>query len=237
MSTWNAVYFRGELPAGFRPAVEGRCEARPLADWVELQLPGVEDGEPTALALSRLLSGPVVWGLVQTTASVVGIVHCEQGRVRRGLEFADGSWRRVEGQPQAWESFFFSDEELEAARDIGSDDDDEALEAAFARRTLTVGATYPWPREWETLFHAIGVSQAQWEAARATPPHQVLQGRRTSTLTLFVRGSLLLGGAAVVAALLMPHQARDFGALAFAVLCLALGAGAVRRVSLGRWLL
>lgn len=143
MGTWNALYFRGDLPTGFRPEVEGPCAVRRLAEWTELALPGVADGEASALALSKLVPGPVIWAIVQTTASVVGVVHFQDGKCLRCIEFADGSWRRVEGEPQPWEAWLFSQEELDAAKDVGDPSDDPELEAAFASKTLVVGKSLP----------------------------------------------------------------------------------------------
>ena len=94
MSTWNAIYFRGSIPDGFRPSVEGTCPARRVTEWVEVALPGVEDGEATALALSSRVSGHVIWAYVQTTASCVGVMHCTKGELVRAIEFGDGSWHR-----------------------------------------------------------------------------------------------------------------------------------------------
>lgn len=235
VGTWNAIYMQGELPNGFRPEIEETCSARPLADRVELELPGVADGEAMALALSRQVSGQVVWTLVQTTASVVSVVHCQNGEVQRRIEFADGTWTRVEGQPQPWEAWLFSDEEREAAKDICDPEDYGELEAAFARKTLKAGDGLPWPREWATLFHAIGVSQAEWEAARAAPPLASFKGRRTSKLTVVARVALIGGVGCVLGAFL----GRDAGlaGLATVLLLLAFGAGVVRRASVGRWFL
>jgi hypothetical protein len=116
MGSFSALYFRGELPAGFRPEVEGPCALRKLGDWSELQLPGVANGEATAAALSERVSGQVLCVIVQTTASVVGVAHFRAGKCERCIEFGDGSWVRVEGEPQPWEARLFSAEELEAAR-------------------------------------------------------------------------------------------------------------------------
>lgn len=138
MSTWNAVYFRGSVPPGFRPLVVGPCPVRWVADWLELSLAGVVDGEPTALALSRLGSGQVIWVVVQT---------------------------------------------------------------AFARKTLETGDQRPWPREWETFFHAIGVSRDAWRAAQAQPPLVTLQGNKVSKLKVFSLAMLVLAGLSAWAAL------------------------------------
>lgn len=201
MSTWNAVYFRGSVPPDFRPLVVGACPVRRVADWLELSLAGVDDGEPTALALSRLGSGQVIWVVVQTTASVVEVTHYASGAVVRHIGFADGEWRRVEGRPQPWEAWLFSDEEREEALANGDPVDDEELERAFARKTLTAGDQRPWPREWETFFHAIGVEHEQWRAAQAQPPLVTLQGTKTSKLKVFLLAVLVLAGLAAWAAL------------------------------------
>jgi hypothetical protein len=115
MGTHNALYFHGELPVGYRPSVEGPCELRRLGVWTQLLLPGVDDGAASALSLSRAAAGQVVWAIVQTTASAIGIAHFEGGKQLRRIEFADGSWYRVEGEPQPWEAALFSDVELAAA--------------------------------------------------------------------------------------------------------------------------
>ncbi|NMO13277.1 hypothetical protein HPC49_02795 [Pyxidicoccus fallax] len=238
MSTWNAIYFRGELPPGLRPEVEGTCTVRRVSGWMELALPGVVDGEAATVALSRQVSGQVVWVLVQTTASTVSVMHCENGQVQRRIEFADGVWQRVEGQPQPWEAWLFSDEELEAAKDVSDAENDSELEAAFARKTLKAGDTLPWPREWESFFHAIDVSQADWEAARAAPPLASVEGRKTSGLTVFTRVALLAGVGCAVGAFLTHDSVRAvLASLAAPLLFLAFGAAFVRGMRMGRWFL
>jgi hypothetical protein len=235
LSTWNAIYFRGNLPDDFRPAVEGPCTVRRVSEWLELALPGVDDGEATALALSSRLSGQVIWVVLQTAASVVEVMHCENGAILRRIEFADGSWRRVDGTPQPWEAWLFSEEELVEAREVGDPENDAELEQAFFRKTLKAGDTLPWPREWPAFFQAVGFTQGEWEAAQALPPVATLEGSKTSKLTLFARAGLVLGAASLVGLAL----SRDggFAGLAIACLLFAFGAGYVRKVTLGRWFL
>jgi hypothetical protein len=235
LSTWNAIYFRGAFPKEFLPAVEGKCQARHVLGWTELALPGVNEGEATALALSKQVSGLVIWVLVQTTASVLLVLHCESGEVRRRIEFGDGTWHRVEGQPQPWEGWLFSDEELEAAREVGDPEDDRELEAAFARKVLEAGARLPWPREWQGFFHAVDVTPAAWNAAQARPPFTTLDGSKTSKLTWFARLALVAAIGSVAG--LLATRASDFGGLAVACWLFAFGAGYVRRLTLGRWFL
>lgn len=201
MSSWDAVYFRGAVPTGFRPCVVGVCPVRPVADWLELAVPGVDDAERTAVELSRLVSGQVIWVVLQTTASVVEVTHYESGAVVRRIAFADGEWRRVEGTPQAWEAWLFSDAEREAARANGDPEDDAELERAFARRRLVAGDRLPWPREWETFLHAVGISYEEWRAAQAEPPILTLQGTKTSKLRVFAWAALILAGLILGAAL------------------------------------
>jgi hypothetical protein len=235
MGTWNALYFRGDVPTGFRPEVEGSCALQRLAEWSELALPGVADGESSACLLSKSVSGPVIWVIVQTTASVVAVAHFEAGECRRRVEFADGSWRRVEGTPQPWEMRLFSPEELEAAKDVGDPGDDAELEAVFASKTLEEGKSLPWPREWETLRYALDVTSADWEAARQKPAVIRIPGRATSNLTYAARLTLIAG----VGCLLGFGLTRNagFGGIGAALLLVALGAGFLRRIQVGRWFL
>lgn len=208
---------------------------RRVADWTEFALPGVADGHASALALSKRVSGQVIWAIVQTTASVVGIAHYKDGRCQRCIEFADGSWRRVEGEPQPWEALLFSAEELEAAKDVGVPGDNAELEVAFASKTLEVGKTLPWPREWETLRYAISVTEAEWEAAQVSPPVVRVEGRGTLRVTYVARIALFFSVGCLVGLLLT----RDggFAGLAVAALLVALGAGFLRRAAVGRWFL
>jgi len=208
---------------------------RYLGAWTELALPGVDDGESSARALSQALLGEVIWIIVQTTASVIGVTHFESGRVVRRLEFADGSWQRVEGQPQPWEAQLFSSAELDAAKEVGSPEDDAELERAFANRTLEAGSGLPWPREWETLRYALGVSEAEWQVTRASAPLGSVEGRATSMLTHCARGMLALGMAALLGRLWRPSS--GFAALATVSLLVAFCAGYLRRRALGRWFL
>ncbi len=235
MGTWNALYFRGDVPAGFRPEVEGRCALRRLADWSELALPGVADGEPSACALSKSISGQVLWIIVQTTASVVGVAHFEAGKCQRRIDFADGSWRRVEGLPQPWEARLFSPEELDAAKEVGDPNDDAELEAAFADRTLGAGKSLPWPREWQTLRYALDVTAADWEAARTNPAVVWIDCRGTSKVTYVARLALIAGLGCLIG--LWRTRDVDFAAVATPLLLVGFGAGFVRRMHVGRWFL
>lgn len=235
MSTWNAIYFHGEWPAGFRPLVAGNCVGRRVAGWLELALPGVELGEPTALELSKRVEGVVIAVLVQTTASVLSVAHFEGGAVRRRIEFADGSWWSIEGEPQSWEAWLFSDAELEEARAIGDPDDDAELERAFARGRLAVDDRLPWPREWEAMFQSIGVDRASWGRAQTGPVVLVVAGSRTSRTTWIARGGLVASVVAGAALVLTRHP--DFVAVAAGCGLVACGAGYMRRVTTGRWFL
>lgn len=235
MGSWSALYFRGELPEGFGPDVEGPCSVRRLAEWTELALPGVAQGDRTAAALSQRVPGEVICVVVQTTASVVGVAHFQGGACVRRIEFADGTWLRVEGEPRPWEARLFSAEELSAAREVGDPSDDVELEAAFACKTLAEGRTLPWPREWETLFSALGVSRADWDAARASPALSQVEGRATSKLTHIARLTLVAGVGGFIA-LVLTRDA-GFGGPAAFFLLLAFGAGYLRRLSVGRWFL
>lgn len=208
---------------------------RRLGKWTELELPGVADGEPSACSLSKSVSGQVIAVVIQTTASVISVAHFEAGERRRSIGFADGTWVCVEGEPQPWEARIFSQEELEAAKEVGEPDDDAELEAVFARKTLTAGQSLPWPREWETFFSAIDVTQAEWEAARNSPVLARVEGSRTSKLTHMARFTLLAGVSSLVG--LWLTRDGGFAGLAVALLLVALGAGYLRRMSVGRWFL
>lgn len=183
MSTWNAVYFKGTLPSGFRPPVHGTCPVRRVSDWVEMALPAVEDGEPTALELSKQVAGEVIWVILQTTASSVAVMHCEAGVQRRFIVSSEGSWSIVEGEPRPWEAWMFSEEELQETREVCAEEEREEMEAAFARKELQAGSPHPCPGEWETLFHVIGVTYEDWSAAQALPPMATLEGTKKSLLT------------------------------------------------------
>ncbi|HVY28351.1 MAG TPA: hypothetical protein VHB79_17470 [Polyangiaceae bacterium] len=233
MGSWSALYFRGELPADFRPEVEGPCLVYRVGQWTELVLPGVADGAASAAALSRRISGQVIEIIVQTTASVVGVAHFENGACQRRIEFADGSWCRVEGEPKPWEDRLFSREELEAAKEVSDPEDDAELEAAFADKVLAAGRSLPWPREWETLFAALDVTRAEWDAAHERPPLSQVQGRATSKLTHAARFSLLAGVGSVIA--LMLTRDAGFAGLAVVLLLVAWGAAFLRRMNVGRW--
>ena len=233
MGTHNALYFRGELPVAYRPSVEGPCALRRLGGWMQLSLPGVDDGTESALSLSRAITGPVVWAIVQTTASAVAIVHFEDGKELRRIEFADGTWYRVEGESQPWEAALFSETELEAAKEIAEPETDAELDAVFAKKTLATGQELPWPREWETVHAALGVNEAEFAAVFETEPLAVVQGKQTSRTTHVARIALLLGTASVVGLALTRNGA--FAAVGSMFLLVAFGAGWLRQMTLGRW--
>jgi len=203
--------------------------------WNQLSLPGVDDGaaSASALSLSRAVRGQVVWAIVQTVASVVGIAHFEGGKQIRRIEFGDGSWYRVEGEPQPWEAALFSKTELEAAKEIGDPEMDAELEAVFAKKTLELGQKLPWPREWETVRAALGVTEAEFFAVFDTEPLATVPGNRTSRVTHVARGALLLGAASLLGLVLTRN-----GLLAIVAtmsLVVALGAGWLRQITHGRW--
>jgi hypothetical protein len=233
MGSWSALYFRGEMPAGFRPEVEGPCEVRRVAEWTELLLPGVADGAASASSLSKCIQGEVIEVIIQTTASVVGVAHFYRGNCQRRITYADGSWIGVEGEPKPWEARLFSQEELDAAKEVTDPNNDAELEAAFASKTLAVGSYLPCPREWETLFNALDVTQAEWDAAHRRPAIFQLEGCVTSKVT-YVARSALLAGAGCAVGLLLTKEAGLAG-LSSVLLLVAFGAGFLRRMNVGRW--
>ncbi|WP_426749790.1 hypothetical protein [Myxococcus sp. Y35] len=238
MATWNAIYMHGEVPTGFRPDDVGTCPIRHVSGWVELQLPGVDDGESTALALSTQVPGQVIWVLIQTSADVMSVMHCEDGQVRRCIVFEEHGWTRVEGAPEPWEAWLFSDEELEAAKESSDEEDDTALLEAFARKTLRVGDALPQPRAWGMLMHTLGMTEAELDAARAASVIGSVEGRKVSKLAVFARATLLGGVACLFGAIMSLGRARaDWLGFAFALMFLAFGAGFIRRSHLGRWFL
>lgn len=237
VSTGNAVYFRGELPSGFAPAVEGPCALRAVGPWSALSLPGVADGDQVARALSSQVEGPVLWVLVQTTASVVVVHHAEGGRTLRHIERGDGAWRRVEGDPQPWEAWLFSESVLAENLEHVDEGEGAAVRAAFARGALAAGDVWPNPDEVETCWRALGVDAAEAIAAWSAPPRRVVEGTRTSGVTLTQRAALLVGLGALGLAVATAGDARALlGALAVMSLLGALLLGALRRLMVGRWL-
>lgn len=237
VSTGNAIYFRGELPSGFAPAVEGPCALRVVGPWSALSLPGVADGDQVARALSSQVEGPVLWMLVQTTASVVVVHHAEGGRTLRHIERGDGAWRRVEGASQPWEAWLFSPSLLDENLARVDEGEGDAVRATFARGTLAAGDVWPMPGEWETCWRALGVDAAEARAAWSAPPQGVVEGTRTSGVTLAQRAALLVGLGALGLTVASAGDARALlGALAVMSLVAALLLGAVRRVLVGRWL-
>jgi hypothetical protein len=241
MGTGNALYFRGELPKGFRPAVEGRTRVRAVAGWTELSLPGVQDGLDAAKALSLQVPGEVIWALVQTTASVVALAHCEAGRVLRHVTFSDGAWSQLDGEPRAWEQALFSPEALARAQDDATPEELAAIEARFAARRLELNAADPMLGEWDTLLAALGLTMAQWREAHAGPAPTELEGARTTGLTWVARGTLAAGLVALMALVVVrttqgPGDVTGLlGLLMSVLLAFAFGAGGLRRVSVGRW--
>lgn len=236
VSTGNAVYLRGELPSGFAPAVEGYCALRAVGPWSALSLPGVVDGDQVARALSSQVEGPVLWVLVQTTASVVVVHHAEGGRTLRHIERGDGAWRRVEGAPQPWEAWLFSPSLLAENLKHLDDAEGEAVRAAFARGVLAEGDVWPRPPEWEACWRALGVDADEAFAAWSAPPRRVVKGTRTSGVTLAQRAVLLVGIGSLGLTVATAGDARALlGALAVMSWLAAALLGAMRRVLVGRW--
>jgi hypothetical protein len=234
MGTHNALYFRGDLPADYRPSVEGPCPVRQVGTWTQLSLPGVDDGEASARELSQRVAGKVIWAIVQTTASYVGVVHFGCGNVLRRIEFGDGAWLRVEGEPEPWEGWLFSPEELELALETCAPGDEFEFETAFAEEKLAAGRSLPWPREWETVRAALGLTKAEWDAGFDAPVLATVEGKATSKLTHGAR----IGWALTLASLVGLWLTRDggFAGLAVFFALATLGAGFLRRAALGRWL-
>lgn len=235
MSTWNALYLHGALPDRFAPPLEGAMPVRKVGPWTQLALPGVESGEAAAQALSAVVPGEVVWIIIQTTASCLGVHHFENGQRVRVVEFADGTWTRVEGAPRAWEATLFSAERLEEALEGG---DDPEVRAAWERRTLTTGDGQPWPREYDSMFHALGMTGETWSEAQKSPVLREVKGAGVSRVTLWARLLLGLGIAAAVGAVAVGRgELRGvLGMVATLLFIGAVAAGALRRVALGRWL-
>jgi hypothetical protein len=233
VSTWNAIYFAGDVPTDFRPAVEGNVPVRRVGAWTELGIPGVQDCDAVALELSARVSGYVIRVLIQTTASVFDIVHCERGRVIRRIGFSDSRWVRVEGVPQPWELGLFSHQSLTEALEV--EDDDASVRADFAKGTLEVGQMRPHPREWESLWRALAVTKDEWFAARAEQAPRTLIGRRMHRLTA-VTGVAAIVSLALLAAGIATHgDARAvLASITLPLVVLTLGLATVRRAVVGR---
>lgn len=234
MSTWNAIYQRADVPADFRPPLEGELPVRKVGEWAEIALPGVETGEAVALELSARVSGEVIWILIQTTASVLAIVHFENGQVVRRLEFSDGEWLTVEGTPREWETWLFSDEMLEDALECGGDEDE--VRAVFAEKKLAAGQRLPRPREWDSMWRALGMTREDWMAARDKEPLRTIIGRKTSGITRCSRLLLLGGVSSIACGLAAEGDLRAvLMALGLPLIVLGLATAALRRMRLGRW--
>lgn len=238
MSAWNAVHLRDEVPVDFRPAVEGEAPVRRMGAWWEIALPRVQSGEASARELSSKVDGEVIWTLIQTNAGVLAVVCFERGQLIRRLEYGDRSWRRVEGDPRAWESELFSEDALKDALEGGDEEavDEEAVRSAFAAKTLTAGERFPRPREWDSMWNALGVSGAEWTAARQSGAAGVLHGSKTLPVTIWSRALLLAGASSIAVAVTMTGDARAvLGAIAGPLVALGLAAAMLRRLNVGRW--
>lgn len=176
----------------------------------------------------------MIWVQIQTTASVLNLVHCTNGEVERRLEFADGRWGRVEGAPRAWESFLFSAQELERALEIH--DDHDAVQAAFASRTLASGQNLPWPSDFGSLHAALEVSAETWRAGVESAPSRVLRGTRVAPITHWARGLVATAILLLLGAVLSHGDWRaGLASLGVPLLVLGFCAGLVRRAAVGRW--
>jgi hypothetical protein len=197
----------------------------------------VVDGDQVARALSSQVEGPVLWVLVQTTASVVVVHHAEGGRTLRHIERGDGAWRRVEGASQPWEAWLFSPSLLAENLDHIDESEGEAVRAAFARGALAAGDVWPMPPEWETSWRALGVDADEAFAAWSAPPLRVVEGTRTSGLTLAQRAALLVGIGSLGLTIATTGDARALlGTLAVMSWLAVMMLGAIRRLLVGRWL-
>jgi hypothetical protein len=234
VSSWNALYFQGDLPAELRLPFAGRATVRRVGRWTAVEFPPLLNLKPIALELSEAAQTQVIWAMLQTTASVVQLIHCHAGQVARCLSFADGEWREIEGQPQSWESWLFRDEARQDAIDILSEDDDPSeVEAVFAKRELTVGRSIPWPNEWDMVFAGLGVSHAEWQATRRDPPVSTIEGTQVLLSTVVARPAL---GVTLGLALIGGLGYRPAFGVAVLSFCLAIASTLVRKAVLGRWL-
>jgi hypothetical protein len=121
-----------------------------------------DDGRFTPLTRLSALCGEVV-AEYSVEMDLCKFVHSRDGEVVRFLEWCEGAWTVVRGEPQTWEAGLFEPAWLEAslenARDGGGDEDE--VRAAFAAGHLVQGSRWP-----TLITAAVSVSGALRERLR-----------------------------------------------------------------------
>jgi hypothetical protein len=172
-STFGAVYAR--VPAGGVPALEAAIkEARAVSKhssplgvlafdpalhaFAVVDRWGPQDNMPIWAEYPDLGMAFELAALSRSVGEVIAFHEIDEGLTQgfyggwkdgtlvRDLQWMDGMWIRVEGEPQPWETPMFTDEAFKYALEIAADDP-EPVRAAFSKRRIEVQAAWPTPVE------------------------------------------------------------------------------------------
>lgn len=196
-ATYGAVYAR--LPAGGREALVEALRRiatqrrQPVFLGVLAGEPGVQDfalvdrwgRQDDMPAWAAHLDLAVATELAGLSAAVGEVVACydqdegltmgiygawRDGVLVRELLWQDGSWARVDGEPQPWEASSFTDAALAGSLDRADAGEHAEVRAAFAARRFAPGARWPMPDQ--LVRGIIAACRAQPFGFQPWPPRR-----------------------------------------------------------------
>ncbi|MBI4861163.1 MAG: hypothetical protein HY815_13035 [Candidatus Riflebacteria bacterium] len=147
---------------------------------------GRQDNMPAWSEEPDLGRAPELAKLSQTVGEVVAFYEMDDGLTMgvygawkdgtliRDLQWMNGSWMRVQGEPQPWEESAFSDRALREVLDCADEPDKEEIRSAYARNQIIVDTRWPRP-----FFNVCQACQA--------PPFTFMPWPRRSELTDRIR--------------------------------------------------
>src|SRR5690606_21029552 len=92
MSTWNGIYLRGNIPEQAAALFEGRVLGARGRVMHRDERRAI--GDAAARMISEQVEDEVIWILIQTTASALGIVHYQAARWCAHSRMPTGVWGR-----------------------------------------------------------------------------------------------------------------------------------------------
>jgi hypothetical protein len=183
MSTYNAFYVRKQAPDDVtRAAIVNlypKASIEISTDFVGgvLSRDDFEPPEQKLAELSAKLDTDVIWVTFQSNAGSFIFHHWRAGTQMRALWYGcanEGTWDRVEGEPEPWErDAFWGRESLECLLEFAeTDGEKERLQKLWKSGVLVKGQTEPLVSSndavWDVMEH-FGL-YADKEAQESQPP-------------------------------------------------------------------
>ena len=165
MSTYSAFYVRKQAADDSTRAamlsLYPKAKIQVLPDFMGaiLSRDDIQPPEQRLAELSAKSATDVIWVTYQTTAESFVFHHWRSGEQLRALWYgcaSEGTWERVEGQAEPWETEeFWTEEALEGSLECAeSDSERRKLECLWKEKVIRKGQTEPVVSS-EDAVHAV----------------------------------------------------------------------------------